>query len=117
MVLVNTGTAWIPCENNQTSIITSVTSDGTNAVYAYTGQQINLGSSVTIWGSSNPAFDGTMLPVSDATSTTFTVPNSLIATSTGGSVALSSTENVQQVLVSTVVSGSPLHKVITKAMP
>jgi small subunit ribosomal protein S3 len=28
-----------------------------------------------------------------------------------------SVANIQQVLVSTVVSGSPLHKVITKAMP
>ncbi len=117
MVTVNNGVAWVPCESTQSSHISSVTSDGTNAVYTFSGPQVNIGSAVTIWGSSNPEFDGTMLPVSDSTLTTFSISSFIFGTSTGGSVSLSSVANVQQVLVSTVVSGSPLHKVITKAMP
>ena len=116
-VTVNNGVAWVPCESTQSAHISSVASDGTNAVYTFSGPQVNIGSAVTIWGSSNPDFDGTMLPVSDSTLTTFTIPSSVLGTSNGGSVTLSSVANVQQVLVSTVVSGSPLHKVITKAMP
>lgn len=117
LVLVNNGTAWVPCESVQSSQITSATSDGTNAIYNYTGPQVNIGSAVTIWGSSNPDLNGTMLPVTDATSSTFTVSSAAIGNSTGGLVNLSSIANVQQVSVSTVVSGSPLHKIITKAMP
>ena len=117
MVMVNNGSTWIPCESNQSSHLTSAVSDGTNAIYTFSGPQVNIGTAVTIWGSSNPDLNGTMLPVSDSTLTTFTVPSSVIGTSTGGSANLSSVANIQQVLVSTVVSGSPLHKVITKAMP
>ena len=117
MVMVNNGAAWVPCESTESTHISSVASDGTNAVYTFSGPQVNIGTAVTIWGSSNPDFDGTMLPVSDSTLTTFTVPNTAVGTSTGGSANLSSVANIQQVLVTTVVSGSPLHKVITKAMP
>jgi hypothetical protein len=117
MVLANNGTTWVPCENIQAALISKISGDGTNSVYTYSGPQMNIGSAVTIWGSSNPIFNDSMLPVSDATSTTFTVPNQDIGSSTGGYANLSSVANVQQVLVSTVVSGSPLHRVITKAMP
>jgi Tfp pilus assembly protein PilV len=116
-VLVNDGTTWVSCENSQASQIASATSDGTNTIYNYSGQQVNIGSSVTIWGSSNPDMNGSMIPVTDATSNTFTVPSSTAGSSTGGLVNLSSVANVQEVMVSTVVSGSPLHKVVTKAMP
>lgn len=116
-VLVNNGVSWVPCENIDAAVITSASSDGTNARYSYTGPQMNIGSTVTVWGSSNPAFNGSDLPISDSTSSTFTVSNSVADTATGGFANLSTEADVQQVIVSTIVSGSPFHKVITRSMP
>ncbi len=116
-VLINNGVTWIPCENAEAAKISTVSSDGTNATYSYTGPQMNIGTAVTVWGNSNPSFDGSMLMISDATANTFTVPNSVADAATGGFANVSSEVDVQQVIVSTIVSGSPLHKVITRAAP
>ena len=54
--------------------------------------------------------------MADATTDTFTVLNPTVASSNSGFASFSSSVAVQQVVVSTVVSGSPVHKVIAKAM-
>jgi type II secretory pathway pseudopilin PulG len=115
-ILVKVGSQWTPCENVPSTEIRSASGDGLVSTYTYQGNPISAGDVITIWGSSNPIFDGNSLKVATATGNTFTVASTAIGNSAGGSANLSSVANVQQVVVSTVVSGSPLQKVITKAL-
>ena len=114
-VLINPNASWTTCDSASAVTISYAIGDGTKVTYNYSGGSLNTNSVVTIWGSSNPAFDGSMLPISNLTSSTFTVNSSAVGFSDGGFANLSSVVNTQQVLVSTIVHGSPLHKVIAKA--
>jgi len=115
-VLENDGTTWVPCENIPVDSVTGIIGDGTNATYYYTGPQISKGSLVTVWGTGNQNFDGTALQVVDATAYSFTVLNPNVGGASAGYANFASSAAVQQVVVSTVVYGSPFHKVITKAI-
>jgi Tfp pilus assembly protein PilV len=116
VVLVNNGSTWVSCNSEPVAFISSASADGKTAKYSYVGKPVSKGDVITIWGSSNPAFNGNSLIVSNTTAGTFSTASSIIGTSNGGSANLSTIANVQQVIVSTVVSGSPLKKVITKAI-
>ena len=115
-ILENDGSAWVPCENIPVDSLTGIVGDGTQATYRYTGPAITKGSTVAVWGTGNKSFEGASLQVADATTDTFTVLNPTVASSNSGFASFSSSVAVQQVVVSTVVSGSPVHKVIAKAM-
>lgn len=130
-VKVNNGVGWVPCESIAPATIVGVTPTGKDTKYSYslpdvtnqsntapiTVPQITKGSMVTIWNTSN-AILGSMVPVNDSGAGTFTIPGSVISGSIGGFVNLSTIANVEQVTITTAVStGSPLVKVITKALP
>jgi Tfp pilus assembly protein PilV len=114
-VLENDGTRWTPCENIPVDAISSVTGDGTSAIYSYSGPTVMKGQTLAVWGSSNPQFNASSIQVTDSTVNTFTALNPLAGYATGGFANTSALASVQQVIVSTVVAGSPFHKVITKA--
>ena len=116
LVLVNNGATWVPCETAPAAYITKATANGKIATYSYDGKQLSAGDVVTIWGSSNPAFNGNSIQILTATPGTFTTSSVINGSSVGGDANISSTANIQQVVVSTAVSGSPLQKVITKAL-
>jgi len=116
VVLVNNGSTWVSCSSEPATYISKATADGKSATYNYIGKQVAAGDVLTIWGSSNPSFNGNSVVVAKATATTFTTSTPITGSSTGGTANLTTTANIQQVIVSTVVSGSPLKKVITKAM-
>ena len=115
-ILESDGSSWVPCENIPVDSLTGIVGDGTKATYYYTGPVISKGSVVNVWGVGNKNFEGSSIQVVDATAYSFTVANSTVASASAGYAAFSTSASVQQVVVSTVVSGSPFHKVITKAM-
>ena len=116
-VLENDGSAWVPCENIPVDSISQVVGDGATATYYYSGPQVNIGSVIAVWGTNNKSFEGSALTVTNADGQSFTVNNQNIGTAVGGYSAFATAATVQQVVVSTVVSGSPFHIDITKAMP
>ncbi|MEI8149755.1 MAG: putative Ig domain-containing protein [Actinomycetes bacterium] len=117
-VQVNNGLTWIPCEASTIATISGAQSDGKFITYSYSGKQFVKGESVTIWGSSNPAFDGNSLAIVAADSNSFTVATTISKgiSSSGGQANISSQINIQQVVLTTSASGSPLQKVVTKAL-
>ena len=114
-VLANSGGTWVPCESIPSSYITSAAGDGKVATYSYDGKAFLPGDSVSIWGASNPAFNGRLLKVLEATPHTFTVANPIKGSSVGGDVRVSTSADIQEVVVSTTVAGSPLQKIVIKA--
>jgi type II secretory pathway pseudopilin PulG len=113
-ILNNDGNSWVPCETLPLSLVTGAVGDGVNATYYYTGAPISKGAIVSVWGTGNSQFDAKTLQVLDATNDSFTAANQSTGSVSSGYAGLSSELSVQQVVVSTVVAGSPFHKVITK---
>ncbi len=115
VVLVNNGTTWVPCESNPVAVVSRATGDGKNATYTYTGKQLSQGQVISVWGTTNPAFSGISMVITSVGPGSFTVASAASGSSVGGNADVTANMAVQQVVVSTVVGGSPLQKVITKA--
>jgi type II secretory pathway pseudopilin PulG len=116
IAMVNNGSAWVTCDTVPAASITNVVGDGTNATYTFNNGSFTVGQTLTIWGNSNPAFNSKGAVITSVSGSQFVVANTTTGTGSGGNAGLSPIVNVQQIIVSTSVSGSPLHKVITKAL-
>jgi hypothetical protein len=112
----NDGTSWVPCNQIQISAISSSSGNGKSVTYSYNTNKVSLtsGNLVTVWNSSNQSFDGNSLLVTNFSDNSATVQSNAIGANSGGYIAKSTQVDVQQVVVSTIVSGTPLQKVITK---
>ena len=117
LVQVNNGSGWVSCASEPAAFISKVSGDGTVATYNYVGKQLVVGDVITVWGSSNSSFNGNSLKVTKVSPGTFSTASTVIGSGTGGTANLATTVNIQQIIVSTVVAGSPLTKIVTKAMP
>lgn len=116
VVMINNGATWVPCDSVSAATITSVIGDGTNATYTFSGGNFAVGQTVNIWGGTNPAFNNKAAIIKSVSGNQFTVANSSIGSGTGGNAGLTTIFNIQQVVVSTSVSGTPLQKYVTKAL-
>lgn len=115
-VLENEGSSWVPCGNIPVDTISYVAGDGTAATYTYSGPAVQVGSTLSVWGTGDKNFDGASMQVTSATANSFTASNPNVGYAYGGFANIAAEASVQQVVVSTVAAGSPFHKVITKAM-
>jgi type II secretory pathway pseudopilin PulG len=112
----NNGTAWVDCGAIAIDAITAATGDGSVSKYLIgNGLNIFKGNLVSVWGSSNNTFDGTTLYVSDSNSNVISTQSTTKGTSVSGFVGLSKQVDLQQVVLSTIVSGNPLKKIIVKS--
>jgi hypothetical protein len=116
-VLENNGTAWVDCSQIPVSLISAASSDGKTMKYSTKSTSIfNKGNLVSVWNTSDQNFANTSQFVTAANSNSFSVLSSVTGSSTGGFAGLSKEVDVQQVVVSTIVSGTPLKKVIVKSV-
>jgi Putative Ig domain len=115
-VLENNGTAWVDCSQIPITQILSSSSDGKTTVYSTASNPIaNVGNLVTIWGSSNSSFDGNSVFVTANSSNSLTTLDANKGVSTGGYIGQSRQVDIEEVVLSTIVSGTPLKKIVVKS--
>ena len=113
----NNGTAWVDCSQIPITAIASATSDNKTAVYTIkNAATFNKGNLVTIWGASDANLNGVSQYVTNTDATTFNILANTKSSSVGGYAGLSKQVDIEQVIISTIVSGTPLKKVIVKSV-
>ena len=115
-VLLNDGTNWVDCSQIPVNQVSIAAGDGKTQQYATNiPTLVTKGNLVSVWGSSNNAFNGTSIFVSDQNSNIFMSLGSAVGSSSGGYVGLSKLVDIQQVVLSTIVSGTPIKKIVVKS--